>query len=485
MLTQISIYSFLHNCYIYHSIDSNYKLDISYPMIRNNVLTKVFISAKIKRKMKYIIIILFTVTTLITVFFSSCKNDEKSLVIAALNKGTSNFQAGELIVRELNNDIGIDFKFDSTAVGSLGNVKLLMENKADFAIIQNTLDYEDLGYSKEELNRNIRTVLPLYTHNLFIIYQKIHTHQNIVELFKGKKVRLGPKDGGTAWFVEELLSYYGIQEDDYTPVYTKYNENIVGENIDISCSVTSYNNPRIVSMMRNPELDIFSLGNPSNIAIGGSSVNGINLRNNTLFPFIIPKDTYVNTPTEPILTISTFGVLICRADLDEDLVNEMMESIVQNKALIITENPIFNIIHEEFNHSNLRFPLHDGVNMYLDRSKPSFLVKYAEVIALIITLLVIFSGSLRSLNNWSKLKKKNRIDVYYQKIIDLDLKIKNSNSIEKPLGLIAIILNIRDSFFINLLDEKLIADESVNTFFRIQEHSQKRIYRKLEELKGR
>ncbi|NPD46198.1 TAXI family TRAP transporter solute-binding subunit [Lentimicrobium sp. S6] len=432
--------------------------------------------------MKYNKLILFTAITFLTVFFSSCNNDKKSLVIAALNKGTSNFQAGELIVKELKNDIGINFRFDSTAVGSLGNVKLLMENKADFAIIQNTLDYEDLGYSKDELNRNIRTVLPLYTHNLFIIYQKADAHQNIVELFRGKKVGLGPKDGGTAWFVEELLSYYGLQEGDYTPVYTKYNENMVGETIDISCSVTSYNNPRIVSMMRNPELDIFSLGNPSNIAIGGSSVNGINLRNNTLFPFIIPKDTYVNTPTEPTLTISTFGVLICRVGLDEDLVYNMMESIVQNKALIITENPIFNIIHEEFNHSNLRFPLHDGVNMYLDRSKPSFLVKYAEVIALIITLLVIFSGSLRSLNNWSKLKKKNRIDVYYQKIIDLDIEIKNSNSKDKLQELVIKIFKIRDEAFKNLIDEKLIADESFNIFLRIQEDSLKRIYRKQEEL---
>ena len=256
-----------------------------------------------------------------------------------------------------------------------------MENKADFAIIQNTLDYEDLGYSKDELNKNIRTVLPLYTHNLFIIYKSKESSQNILDIFDGKRVGLGPKDGGTAWFVEELLGYYGLKEGDYTPVYTKYTNNVIGKDIDISCSVTSYNNPRIISMMRNPELTIFSLGNPENIAIGGSSVNGINLRNNTLFPFIIPKDTYINTPKEPVLTISTFGVLICRADLDENMVYDIMESIVNNKSLIINENPIFNIIHEEFNHSNLRFPLHDGVNMYLYRSKPSFLVKYAEVIA--------------------------------------------------------------------------------------------------------
>lgn len=430
--------------------------------------------------MKHFKPILLLITLII--FINSCKNDDKSLVIAALNNGTSNFQAGKLIVKELKNDIGINFKFDSTAAGSLGNVRLLMEKKADFAIIQNTLDYEDLGYSKEELNQNIRTVLPLYTHNLFIIYKKENAHQNIVELFKGKKVGLGPKDGGTAWFVEKLLSYYGLNEGDYIPVYTKFIENIIGENIDISCSVTSYNNPRIISMMRNPKLDIFSLGNPNNIAIGGSSVNGINLRNNTLFPFIIPKDTYVNTPKEPILTISTYGVLICRADLDEDMVYEIMETIIHNKALIINENPIFNIIHEEFNHSNLRFPLHDGVNMYLDRSKPSFLVKYAEVIALIITLLVILSGSIRSLNNWSKLKKKNRIDVYYQKIIDLDIEIKNSYSIDKLQELVAKIFKIRDEAFQNLIDEKLIADESFNIFLRIQEDSLKRIYRKQEEL---
>jgi len=432
--------------------------------------------------MKILKPLIFLVLVFSVLLISSCKKRDKKLVIAALNNGTSNYQAGKLIARELKNDIGIDFKFDSTAVGSLGNVKLLMENKADFAIIQNTLDYEDLGYSKDELNQNIRTVLPLYTHNLFIICKNEDTHQDILELFKGKRVGLGPKDGGTAWFMEELFKYYGLKDGDYIPVYSKFMENIVGKDIDISCSVTSYNNPRIISMMRNPNLNIFSLGNPENIAIGGSSVNGINLRNNTLFPFIIPKDTYTNTPKEPILTISTFGVLICRADLDEDMVYEIMESIIHNKALIITENPIFNIIHEEFNHSNLRFPLHDGVNMYLERAKPTFLVKYAEVIALIITLLVILSGSLRSLNNWTKLKKKNRIDIYYQKVIDLDIEIKNSNSMDKLQALIAEIFKIRDEAFQNLIDEKLTADESFNIFLRIQEDSLKRIYRKQEEL---
>lgn len=424
----------------------------------------------------------FLVLAFSIISISSCKKENKALVVAALNKGTSNYQAGSLIVKELKNDIGLDFSFDSTANGSLGNIRLLMEKKADFAVIQNTLDYNDLEYSKDELNQNIKTVLPLYTQNLFIIYKNINPHKNIVDLIKGKRVGMGPKDGGTAWFVKSLLGYYGLREDDYKPVYTKFTENIVGVDIDISCSVTSYNNPRIISMMRNPDLSIFSLGNPENIAIGGSSVNGINLRNTTLFPFIIPKDTYINTPKEPILTISTFGVLICRADLDEDMIYDIMESVVNNKSLIINENPIFNIIHEEFNHSNLRFPLHNGVNMYLDRSKPSFLVKYAEVIALIITLLIIFSGAIRSLNNWSKLKKKNRIDVYYQKIIDLDAEIKNSNSKDKLEALVSKVFKIRDEAFQKLIDEKLIADESFNIFLRIQEDSLKRIYRKQEEL---
>jgi len=141
---------------------------------------------------------------------------------------------------------------------------------------------------------------------------------------------------------------------------------------------------------------------------------------------------------------------------------------------------LFNDIHEEINTDNLRFPLHDGVKMYLDRAKPSFLQKYAEVMALIITITVLLFGGLTSLSNWQKQRKKDRIDVYYQKVINLDPAINDAKSSHQLHNIETQLFFIRDEAFDLLIKEKLSADESFNIFLRVLETSISRIHKKID-----
>lgn len=403
--------------------------------------------------------------------FFSCNKNNKEFRLAASNENTSSYTAGLLISDELKNTTKYQLNLIDSCQGSFDNAKSILENKADFAILQNTLNYEGSEYTEDEINGSIRTILPLYSQILFVIYHDSIHSENIKELFKGKRIGLGSENEATDWLVTRILKYFGIKATDYTAVYTDYLENVVGEEIDISCSVTSFNNERIINLMAQPNLRLFSFDQLSNVEIGGSTMNSLSLRNTTLSPKIIPKYTYNNKPTEPVLTVSTNAVLVCRTDMDEDVIYEITQSIINHKSLIVNNNPIFNVIHEDFSTSELRFPLHEGVNMYLDRAKPSFLEKYAEVMALLLTITVLLFGAFTSFGNWKKQRKKDRIDIYYQKIITLDKNINNAKT-DNDLRKIEIeLFAIRDEAFDLLIKEKLSADESFNIFLRVMESS--------------
>lgn len=412
---------------------------------------------------------------LIILGFQSCKNEKNSYSIAASNSSTSNYSAARVLKTELENNSRLKLNIKEGLYTSRDNILSVYHQKSDFGIIQNTIDYGNLGIEETELNKHIRTIIPLYNQVLFIIYPKGEHHDNLYDLLKGKRVGFGKKTGGDAWLVKEIFKYMGIPDSIYTSVYSSYEENIVGDQIDISCSVTSYNNPRIIEMLRHGDNKMFSFENAGNMDYLGSSVNGIGLKNTTLSEFIIPKRSYGLYPKEPVLTVCTKAVLICHKNLDEDITHRIIEDIITHKTLISNTNPIYDIISEDFDSHKLRFPLHLGVKIYLDRNKPGFLEKYAEVMALIVTILALLFGGVSSLRNWQKMKKKNRIDVYYQKVIDLDDKIVKAVNEQELQSIEDELFTLRDHAFAQLIQERLIADESFNIFLRLLEGSIRRI----------
>ncbi|MCK5775636.1 MAG: TAXI family TRAP transporter solute-binding subunit, partial [Bacteroidales bacterium] len=411
----------------------------------------------------------FFIFTLILSTLFSCNQDHKKLRLAASSENTSSHTAGLVISNEIKNKTDFEFYLIDSCRGSFDNARSILDNKADFAILQNTLNYHEHDYSEEDINNSIRTVLPLYSQILFVIYHDSIHNNDIKKLFLDKRIGLGPKGEATDWLVTLILDYFGIHPNDYIPVYTDYPENIVNDKIDISCSVTSFNNQRIIDLMSQPNLRLFSFDDLSNVEIHGSTINSLSLRNTTLSPKIIPKHTYYSKPQTPVLTVSTNAVLVCRSDMDDGIIYEITQSLINHKSLIVNSNPIFRIINENFNTNELRFPIHPGVQMYLDRAKPSFLEKYAEVMALLLTITVLLFGLITSIGNWQKLRKKDRIDIYYQKVLDLDKVINNTSSSEELIKIEKELLNIRDEAFKLLINEKLSADESFNIFLRIME----------------
>lgn len=408
--------------------------------------------------------ILFGLIIVLMAGVVSCKK-KKEYSFATTSKGTSYNEVGQLITDLINKGGERHFvMLEDKELGSFVNCKKLYSGEVDFAIAQN--DTRISGFISADgsvVDSKIRTVLPLYPEILFIVYADSIAANDIGELVTGRRIGVGPHNSGTHRFFKAYLDHCGIDSTLYTFVHTPWSENIVSENIDISVNVGGYNATSVVDMLNTGKCKIFSLGD-YRLFGKGSPVEGFCMNYTTARPFIIPMQTYRFGPHEPVLTLAVDAVLLCRADIDAEEVYGIVEQIIVNAKLLSDKNPLLSGINDNFDQSTLNFPLHEGVIRYLERDEPSFLEKHIDFIAFISSFLVGGFGFFMAFLRRMKLKKKDRIDEYYKKVLDIENRYETIATASDIADALSNLKKIKQEAFGALIDEKLVANESFNIF---------------------
>jgi len=408
----------------------------------------------------------------------ACNNTEKKYKIAISDPSTSLHQVGMPIIKLLEKEMDVQFEIIDTTSGSVEHIKLLSEGKIDFAIALTTVNGNEFNEEIKLEYDNIRTISPLYNQNLFIIYPDSLKPTSLDNLIRDRRIGFGVERGGTAQFTMQILRELGIDSSEYTPVFTTNKDNYCNDEIDVSCSFTSFNNNRIVNMLNNKDLQMYSLGFVER-AFSGSSVDGICKKLWIGKPQILPKNSYYSKPEKPVLTVSVYTSLLCSKELDDVFIQDITETIINNKSTLIKQNPVINQVSEDNLNEILFYPLHLGVHLYQDRYQPSFLERYAEVLALLLSIALILSGVISSYRKWNLQRKKDRIDVYYEEVLGIDRSITNASDKELLEQKIKMLYEIRERAFDNLIKEKLSADESFKIFTELISGTIKRIEQKM------
>lgn len=371
--------------------------------------------------------------------------------------------------------------FDVCAANSNTNIKMLAAGDVDFCIAQNDAIIQ---LKKNNANPrkydNIRTLIPLYPEILFIVYKKEIKANSLRELVSGRTVAMGPKTSGTAAFVKSFFTSFNIDTTIFTPFHSPlWAENTISDSVDVACVLTAFNLNTISKMLNQKGGKLFSLGDPK-LANQGSSVDGFCWRYYAAKPFIIPKGTYGSKPEKPVLTVAIDAILQVDEAVESDVVYELVESLVQNKQSAVVDNILLAEISADFNPDKLGFPLHEGTRMYLDKDKPTFIEKWSEPMALGFSILIAFVGGISSFVRWQNFRKKNRIDVYYKKILEIEKNIDSLPSKEEFEKIVETIIEIRNQAFRDLMKEKLLADESFRIYINLQNDVLNKLYRKME-----
>ncbi len=431
---------------------------------------------------------------LLLLFLIGCGKKQKIYRLAAGPPGTSYQSVGKNIANVVSRhcNINIEAIFDPVNIDgkilpldALTNCYLLFQGGVEFAISQNDVSFLPiLGEKNIELS-NLRSVIPLYPEILFIIY-KPHLEpeaSSLRELVLGKKVAIGPKNSGTARLTKILLQEFGIQPGEYQPQYAKFEDNVLSDTVDICCLVTGFNNVRVQKCLQQGG-KIFSLGDPE-LAGRGSAADGFCLKYPLAKPIIIPNNIYKNLPEKPILTVAIDAVLLSREDVADDIVYHVVETILNRKQFIVMDldNKLLSHITEQFDPLKLRFPLHKGARHYLERNKPTFWERYAELIGVVFSIFLAFIGGIATVTRWRKFRKKNRIDTYYKGVMDIQVRVDDFETEQDCQNAIQKLKYLRQNAFEQLISEKLLADESFRIFITFINDIQKEINSRMQEIR--
>ena len=169
-------------------------------------------------------------------------------------------------------------------------------------------------------------------------------------------------------------------------------------------------------------------------------------------------------------------LLACRADLPEDLIYQLTQAIVEKRSELVRLHPAAAQISELIDESELAFPLHPGAARFIHRHEPGFLVTYAEVMAFGLSLIVATIALLGAFRRWITVRKKDRIDRYYVRLNDLRADLQTTPASENLVAMEKEVSALRHQAFQELVDERLVANESFRIFQSLLSDCQRQIY---------
>jgi TRAP-type uncharacterized transport system substrate-binding protein len=389
---------------------------------------------------------LLVLLAFIGLLFASC--NEKSTKLRLV------YSADEPIVQIANAIKNLADDSDKLAIeliigeGSIANMDSIRANDADLTIVENHTPNKP----------GIASVAPIYPQIFHILYLSETEITDFNTLVEGRKVFMGLPGSGSYRFMEDLFQFFEVDRSKVTitdnpfdmEVYASFGDIIKDENLFGLEAFKLYSFDAVDKYGK------------------GSVAEAICLKYPQMKPFVIPENTYRSLTPKPILTISVNAILITSKRVPTDVIYDLSEMLFTNQQEISSISPlIYAHLTEKFDPSKLNFPLHSGARQYLEKDKPSFFERYAEVIGIIFTIIVTLISGLASLARWRGQAKKDRIDVFYEKIIAIKKEIPQLKSFQEVKTKIVELQKEQDLAFEMLIDEKLLANESFRIYMEL------------------
>jgi hypothetical protein len=162
----------------------------------------------------------------------------------------------------------------------------------------------------------------------------------------------------------------------------------------------------------------------------------LTLNDPALRPFTLPA-----VPGESksirINTIATEAVLVANQDLGENAIYELAQVIFQHKLELMNADLMYRSIEESFDQKALLYPLHEGTVSYLRRDQPTFFERYADTIALVLSILAVLYGAIQTIRNAIARRKKEQVDLYFLDFLEIrsDISLTLEQKVKKLDGL--------------------------------------------------
>ncbi len=321
-----------------------------------------------------------------------------------------------------------------TSNGSMENIQLLNEKKADIAFVQN-------GINSLKKQTEIKAIASIYYEPLWIFYKNDEYKMDYLIQLITKRVSLGREKSGTEDLALKMLNDNGINKENTQLLNNSTAEAkdllIKGE-IDAIFIVSSPNSKTIKELLENPDIKLFNFKRAKAYSRKYTFLESTPLYEGTI-------DLYRNLPSEDINLLSTTANLIVRNGFSDELTRLILKEIkkVHNKK------ELFEAANQFPNIENLTIDINEDADRYftygdtwLEKIFPYWIASNIDRLSILliplITLMIPLSKGFFPLYRWSI---RSKIYKWYEQIhkIDLIAEYESQDKLQDCLAQITIL----------------------------------------------
>jgi hypothetical protein len=277
--------------------------------------------------------------------------------------------------------------------------RMVAEGKAELTMVNNhsTTVALQLGYEAS----NLRTVMPITSRIMFAFTRKpLRDSATAIDLFKNKRVAIESIGGETHLTLKRFFSAAKINDVNFVTFK---------DSADVVVFWDRFYGERAESWKKKG-------WHP--YTFRRNWIEFIMLNDHALRPFKLPA---LPGDEDAIIThtLATDVILVANRKLGENACYLLAFAIFQNKVDLMHLDVMYRSINENINRETLLFPLHEGTLSYLIRDQPTFFERYAESLALVLSLLAVVYGAVQAVQNRMRRNRKERIDKYFLEFLEI------------------------------------------------------------------
>lgn len=369
--------------------------------------------------------------------------------------GAPPWSLGRTLAEAFRRDVpGVRFRAIESP-GSVASLAMLDDGRAELALVSNHVPASE----------NVRLISVLYEETLQVV---VRADSDIFTPFdlRGRRVSVGPRASGTESIAGMVLHHFGIADTDFDRRNVSPSDAaraLASGTLDAAFIVAGMRTPVVDRLLARGDMRLLSLGDPN---VVGSSLEGIRIDAPFFAVAAIPMHAYGRHPTEPTGTITVRALLVCRADLDEDVVRDLTGSLFDHKATLANRQQLLSHLSEDFDRSLSPYALHPGADAYFRRSEPTFVQRYTDQISLLVTLAALLWSGISAVRTARRALHRGRIEERLGAAQSLAARARAAEDHASREQALAALVRERDEAVLDLARERLDANEAFAIFQR-------------------
>ena len=284
----------------------------------------------------------------------------KFLTIGTAGTGGAYYPIGITLAQIISDNLGIDTTAQVTG-GATENNSLIQYGTADIAITQASLAYAAVNGSDPYSTKHssVQAIMTGLSKGIFHVVTLNSTGINSIADLKGKTVVLGPAGGAAITMANEVFTEYGFTINDITASYVTYSDGMTALTDGIADAVVVQSAAPASAIQ---ELAATNAKNMKILGLDGEKIENLLKKYPYYQQITIPSDVYGSD--SDVETIYVSNMVVCRAELSEELIYETTKAFFENLNQIKESNPAAKALTLESAAINCPIDIHPGALAY-------------------------------------------------------------------------------------------------------------------------